>query len=181
MFTLTVNKDLQLALVQPSFAESYYRIVYEQRDYLKQWLAWAEHADNVDFFLCFIKKSLHEYADGKSLTCAMLYQGEVVGNISFNTITPALKKVEIGYWLRQDYQGKGIVSQAVTKLIEYAFEELAIESIQISAATDNQPSRNVCERLGFSLSGIIPNAENLNGRIVDHAFYTLHKTDFYQN
>lgn len=181
MFTLTVNNNLKLALVQPSFAECYYQIVSEQRDYLKQWLAWPEHADNVEFFQAFIKKSLHDYADGKSLTCAMIYHDEIVGNISFNSISTALKKVEIGYWLRQDYQGKGIVSQSVTTLINYAFEQLKMDVVEISVAVDNQPSRKVCERLGFTLNGVITNAENLNGRIVNHAVYSLHKNDFYQS
>ncbi|PIE46515.1 MAG: RimJ/RimL family protein N-acetyltransferase [Gammaproteobacteria bacterium] len=175
MFTLIVNNDLKLALVEPSFAKSYYTIVCEQRDYLQQWLPWVQHANDVDFFLVFIKKSLHDYADGKSLTCAIIYQDNIVGNISFNRILPALKKVEIGYWLQQDYQGKGIVSQCVITLIRYAFGKLDMQVVQISAAVDNLPSRRVCECLGFTLQGIIPHAENLNGRIVDHAVYTLYK------
>ncbi|PID64840.1 MAG: RimJ/RimL family protein N-acetyltransferase [Gammaproteobacteria bacterium] len=126
--------------------------------------------------MAFIKKSLHDYADGKSLTCAIIYQDNIVGNISFNQILPTLKKVEIGYWLRQDYQGKGIVSQSVNTLIRYAFDKLDMQVVQISAAVDNLPSRRVCERLGFTLQGIIPHAENINGRIVDHAVYTLRQS-----
>lgn len=53
-----------------------------------------------------------------------------------------------------------------------------MEKIQISAATGNQPSRNVCERLGFVLEGIITRAENLNGRVVDHAVYGLGRTSW---
>ncbi|PID66651.1 MAG: RimJ/RimL family protein N-acetyltransferase [Gammaproteobacteria bacterium] len=175
MFTLTINTDLKLALVETSFAKSYYSIVCQQRDYLQQWLPWAKHANDIDFFLTFINKSLHDYADGKSLTCAIIYQDNIVGNISFNRILSALKKVEIGYWLRQDYRGKGIVTQSVSALIDYAFNRLDMQVVQISAAVDNLPSRRVCERLGFTLQGIIPHAENINGRVLDHAVYTLHK------
>ena len=42
-------------------------------------------------------------------------------------------------------------------------------------ATENLASRAICERLGMKLEGIISNAENLNGRIVDHAIYGLHR------
>ncbi|HGF5104198.1 TPA: GNAT family N-acetyltransferase [Vibrio parahaemolyticus] len=173
MFTLEVEKGLQLALVEPDFASKYLEIVSREREYLSQWLAWTQHADNCDFFLNFIKRSLHDYAEGKSLVCAMIYGGEIVGNISFNSISHELKKVEIGYWLSFEYQGKGIVSKSVTKLIEIAFTELGMTKVQISAAVENMPSRKVCERLGFKLEGIISNEENLNGRVVDHAIYGL--------
>lgn len=175
MFTLKIENDLELALVEPSFAKSYYDIVGKQRDYLSKWLCWPPDANSEEFFLSFIRKSLHDYADGKSLICAMVFCGQVVGNISFNTISYELKKVEIGYWLSSDHQGKGIVTKSASKLIAYAFNELKMEKVQISAAVENESSRKVCERLGFKLEGIISRSENLNGQIVDHAIYGLNR------
>ena len=175
MFTLKIERDLELALVEPSFAKSYYYIVGKQRDYLSKWLTWPPHANSEEFFLSFIQKSLHDYADGKSLTCAIVWCEKVVGNISFNTISYELKKVEIGYWLRSDYQGKGIVTKSVSGLISFAFNVLKMEKIQISAAVDNDSSRKICERLGFRLEGIISHSENLNDHIVDHAIYGLNR------
>ncbi|EGR1041821.1 N-acetyltransferase [Vibrio cholerae] len=178
MFTLDVDTDLKLALVDPKFAPQYLEIVSREREYLSQWLAWPPHANSEEFFLSFIKRSLHDYADGKSLVCGMIYKDKLVGNISFNSISYQLKKVEMGYWLSSDYQGKGIVSRSVLKLIDVAFTDLDMEKVQISAATGNQPSRNVCERLGFVLEETITRAENLNGRIVDHAVYGLDRTSW---
>ncbi|MGP8305307.1 GNAT family N-acetyltransferase [Vibrio sp. YIC-376] len=175
MFTLDVEKGLKLALIEPTFAPLYLEIVTREREYLSQWLAWPPHADGKDFFLSFIKRSLQDYAEGKSLVCAMFYDEKLVGNISFNSINHELNKAEIGYWLSEAYQGKGIVSKSVSKLVEMAFTELQMEKVQISAAVDNAPRRRVCERLGFSLEGIITRCENLNGRVVDHAVYGLSK------
>ncbi|EHH2484467.1 GNAT family N-acetyltransferase [Vibrio parahaemolyticus] len=120
-----------------------------------------------------IKRSLHDYAEGKSLVCAIFYAEKLVGNISFNSIDYDLEKVEIGYWLSSEYQGHGIVSKSVSKLVEIAFTDLNMQKVQISSAVENKPSRNVCERLGFRLEDIVTRSENLNGRIVDHAIYGL--------
>lgn len=180
MFKMEVEKDLALALVEPKFASKYLAIVSNQRDYLSEWLAWPPHAKNEEFFLNFIKKSLHEYADGKSLVCAMMFKNEVAGNISFNTINHDLQKVEIGYWLRRDLQGKGIVSKSLSKLINYAFTELNMQKVEISAAVDNQASRSVCERLGFKQEGMITRAEKLNDRVVDHVIYGLSRNSVAQ-
>lgn len=181
MFCLKLEPHLELALVQPSFARYYVELVKADFDYLDQWLVWPEHCQTEASFLQFISKSLHGYADGKSLTCAMIFDGDVVGNISFNSICKDVKSAEIGYWLSSKYQGKGIVTRSVTALIEMAFHQLELEKVQISAAVGNTPSRAVCERLGFKLEGIITNAENLNGRIVDHAIYAMRKENWVNN
>lgn len=174
MFRLAIDARLELALVHTDFAQKYLEIVSEERDYLSEWLAWPPHADNESFFLTFIQRSLHDYADGKSMVCAMLYDGVVVGNISFNSIDYHVKKATIGYWLSSHYTGQGIVTKSVKKLVEIAFKDLKLNKVQISVAEHNKRSRAVCERLGFTLEGIITQAENLNGRIVDHAVYGLH-------
>ncbi|MGF1778940.1 GNAT family N-acetyltransferase [Vibrio nomapromontoriensis] len=173
MFSMDVEKGLVLALVQPKFAQSYLDIVARERDYLSQWLAWPMLGHDEAFFLGFIQRALHDYADGKSMTCAMVWQDRVVGNISFNTINPSLQKVEIGYWISADYQGKGIVTKSVAKLINVAFVELGMEKVEISAAVENHASRRVAERLGFNHEGTITRSENLNGRVIDHAVYGL--------
>ncbi len=173
MFTLDVEKDLALSLVEPKFAAMYLDIVSRQRDYLSEWLAWPSHAESESFFHCFIKRSLHDYADGKSLVCAMISQHQLVGNVSLNTINRDLGKVDIGYWLSREHQGKGIVTKSVTKLVDLAFTGFDMQKAEISVAVDNQSSRAVCERLGFRLEGVITRAENINGRVLDHAVYGL--------
>ncbi|CAM3744616.1 Putative ribosomal N-acetyltransferase YdaF [Vibrio aerogenes CECT 7868] len=178
MFTLKVTDELELALIEPAFAKDYLDIATSQRDYLSQWLAWPQFAQDRAFFLEFIQKSLIDYANGKSLTCAILFEGQVVGNISFNSINHDLKKVEIGYWLSQKHQGKGIVSRAVAKLTDIAFTEMGMTKVQISAAIGNQPSRNVCERLGFKLEGILTQEEQIGDRLLDHAIYGLQIADW---
>lgn len=173
MFTRRVDDELELALVQHSFAPLYEQLVKDNERYLLQWLPWPAYCKTAADFSVFITESLHKYAEGTALNLGMVVKGQLVGNISFNTINRSLKKVEIGYWLIESMQGQGIVTRACRHLIHMAFNELGMEKIQISAATENKPSRSVCERLGMQLEGIITHAENINGRIVDHAIYGL--------
>ena len=90
MFTLEVETGLELALVEPSFAAEYLNLVKENRENLSEWLAWPAHAKNEEFFLAFIEKSLSDYAQGKSLTCAICVNGQVAGNVSLNSINREL-------------------------------------------------------------------------------------------
>ncbi|UTM56860.1 GNAT family N-acetyltransferase [Photobacterium sp. CCB-ST2H9] len=175
MFSQTVDQDIQLALVQPSFAPRYVELVNAHFDYLSQWLAWPPHCNTESDFLNFIRRSLQDYAEGKSMVCAIFYQGIHVGNCSFNSINHSLKTVDIGYWLAADYQGKGIITRVCSHLIRIAFEQLEMEKVVIAAAVENQASRSVAERLGMTLEGVISRNENLNGRILSHAIYALHR------
>ena len=178
MFIREVDESLELALVEPGFADRYFQLVEAEREYLGRWLVWPHNAHSSEYFLNFIVHSLQGYSEGKSLTCAIVYRGQLVGNASLNTIDRLLGKTDIGYWLSEQFQGKGIVTRAVSELLQIAFNELKLEKVEIAAAVENLASRKVAERLGFSLEGIIRRAENINGRVVDHAVYGLLADEF---
>jgi ribosomal-protein-serine acetyltransferase len=155
LFSLEVDNEIKLSLVQKSFAPIYAQLVQENLPYLEQWLAWPPHCKIEQDFSSFISKSLHDYADGKSMVCGIFYNEVLFGNVSFNTINNELKKVEIGYWLTASAQGNGIITRVCKKLIEIAFDELKMQKVEISVATENLASRAVCERLGMKLEGVI--------------------------
>jgi len=173
MYTQKIDGELSLAMLEPSFARAYLSIVETERDYLGRWLTWPAHAEDEAFFSAFIHRSLISYAEGTSIICAMIYEGELVGNISLHNIEMSVGRAEIGYWVRESSQGKGIVTRAVNALLAKAFGELALHKVEIRAAVENAPSRRVSERLGFTLEGVITRAERVNDRVVDHAVYGL--------
>ncbi|WP_432454897.1 hypothetical protein ACRRS0_05420 [Agarivorans sp. QJM3NY_29] len=92
MFSLKVDNDIKLSLVQKSFAPIYAQLAQENLPYLEQWLVWPPHCKTEQDFASFIQKSLHDYADGKSMVCGVFYNEILVGNVSFNTINHELKK-----------------------------------------------------------------------------------------
>lgn len=104
---------------------------------------------------------------------AIVYQGELAGTIGFNDIDRGIKCGTVGYWLGQDFQGKGIMSQALETVIDYGFRNLKLDKIEIRVATGNVKSRALPERFGFLEEGVLRNAEWLYDRYVDHVVYGL--------
>ncbi|MCW8997762.1 MAG: GNAT family N-acetyltransferase, partial [Kangiellaceae bacterium] len=166
---------IELALVEPSFAPIYFEIVSREREYLSEWLLWPPLAKSEEFFLNFITKSLHEYADGKTMVCAIIHGNELVGNVGLHNISDPEKSGEIGYWLRERFQGKGIVSRAVKQMMMVGFELYSLNTIFIEAAMENTSSRAVCERLGFKLDKVNAKPSELHGREVTHAIYRMER------
>ena len=78
---------------------------------------------------------------------------------------------EIGYWLDQELQGRGIITRACRTLVTYAFEEYGLNKVEIHAAAGNAPSRAVAERLEFTQEGVVRQIEWLSGVPHDMIIY----------
>jgi ribosomal-protein-serine acetyltransferase len=82
---------------------------------------------------------------------------------------------EIGYWLAEKAQGRGIVSRAVRVLVRFSFVELGVDAVLIRCARDNVKSRAIPERLGFTLTATLPGQE-VRGR--DQLVYSLPRSQW---
>lgn len=174
-FKARIDDELELALLTPKYVQQNYDIIAAEQDYLNQWLAWPAKTKSYEDLNKFAVESIKEFADGKSMTCAIIYKGAAVGSCGFNSINPTLKKALIGYWLGREFQGNGIMRRVVKYFIQYGFDGLGLEKIETAHAVGNEPSRKVIEAAGFIQEGIIKNAENLHGKIVDHVVYGICK------
>lgn len=66
---------------------------------------------------------------GKSNVFAIIFNDSFAGVISLNNINPEKHQAEIDYWIAVKYQGNGIATDAVSKLITYAYDSLGIKGI----------------------------------------------------
>jgi L-amino acid N-acyltransferase YncA len=97
--------------------------------------------------------------------------GAAVGVCGFNWIDPANRAGEIGYWLAESAQGRGLVTDGVARLERHAFDDLGLARLTIPVCVDNARSRAIPERLGFPIEGTLHHAEWLYDRFVDHVLY----------
>lgn len=173
MFIHKIDNELSLKLVDLGDAARIFELTDNSRGYLKEWLPWLDYTTELKDTEDFIKAGRGNYAEGKTLNAAILYNGEIVGLGGFNNINPANKTAYIGYWLGQDYQGKGIMTRVARALTDYALTELKLNKVEIRAAAGNAKSRSIPERLGYIEEGTIRQAELLYGKYVDHVVYGM--------
>ena len=101
-----------------------------------------------------------------------------MGVTGFNSISKANRIGHIGYWLGEEYSGRGIMTRAVRALTDHGFATLELNRITIAAAVGNTKSRAIAERCGFRLEGIARGAEWLYDHFVDHAIYAITRADW---
>jgi ribosomal-protein-alanine N-acetyltransferase len=77
----------------------------------------------------------------------------------------------LGYWLREDYWGKGIMTEAVKLVTAYAFANLDIVRIQAGVLSNNPRSMRVLEKAGYTKEGILKNNIIKKGMVLDEHIY----------
>ena len=89
----------------------------------------------IDDALNFIKSSYEDFKLHKAITFAIDYKNKsksillLAGTIGIKDIDYVNNKADIGYWIGKQYQGKGIATECVKLVVNYAFDELKLEEI----------------------------------------------------
>ncbi len=173
---LIVNQNISLKEIGFEYLRPIYYIIDNQREYLSEWLFFVDLTTDLSYTNQFIESYLN--SDRINLTMAISFNKQFVGIIGLKDSDLENKKTEIGYWISEKYQGNGIVTLACKALIDYAFNSLNYNRIQIKAATLNLKSRKIPERLNFSFEGIERDGELHKHGFVDLAIYSLLKNEF---
>jgi RimJ/RimL family protein N-acetyltransferase len=79
----------------------------------------------------------------------------LLGSISLVRMAWEHARGEVGYWLARDARGQGHVTRAVAMICEWGFRALALQRIDLLAATDNAASQRVAERCGFTREAVL--------------------------
>lgn len=112
--------------------------------------------------------------ESKNLFYAIDVEGKAVGSIGvFVKDDVYCKSAEIGYWLGEDYWGKGIMSEAIRRSCEEAFKIFDIVRIFAEPYAYNIGSRKALEKAGFKLEGVLEKSVYKNGTFFDSCVYAL--------
>ena len=78
----------------------------------------------------------------------------VIGMITLIDVNRFVGTAEIGYWLGKKYWRQGLMSEALTRVIDFAFKKLKLRRINISAFKENKASNSLIKKFGFKYEGL---------------------------
>jgi ribosomal-protein-serine acetyltransferase len=172
-FIIPVDDEVELRILEEWDAPELFRLIERNRAYLREWLPWVDYETSVEDSRNFVRRCLQYYLDNEGFTMGIHYQDQLVGVIGYHRVEWPSRKVEIGYWLSADFQGKGIMTRACRAVVRYAFEKLLLNRVTILCASGNLRSRAIPERLGFTQEGTLREAEWLYDHFVDLVVYSM--------
>src|SRR5699024_1350 len=119
MFQIQVNNLTFIRILSIRDAEMLFQLTDKSRSYLKEWLPWLDNTKTIEDSEAFIKTSLIGMEKKQSITAGIFYENQLAGVVGFNRLDHVNKVGTIGYWLGEEFQGKGIMTKSVEKLIEH--------------------------------------------------------------
>jgi [ribosomal protein S5]-alanine N-acetyltransferase len=85
------------------------------------------------------------------------------------------KSAELGYWLAEEYWGKGIVTEAIRQILEYGFRSFDINRVFARPFSTNLASQRVLEKAGLKLEARLEKSIFKNGQFLDEMIYSIRR------
>jgi ribosomal-protein-serine acetyltransferase len=174
-----VGRQVVLTPIDPADGPELWTLVERSRGHLEQWLPWVPFNSTPNASQRYVDSCAADWDAGKAvrLGIRLAGSGEMAGLIGLDSCVHIHKSCELGYWLAQALTGRGLMTEAARLCLRFAFDELGVHRVRCAAATGNQRSLNVIERLGFHFEGVARGAECVRNVWLDHAVFGLLSTD----
>ncbi len=128
------------------------------------------------------ERAVEDYEDGAVVRWVMfLREGsqEVIGRINFTQIARGpFQSCMLGYAIDSEYEGRGLMREALVATIEHVFNVLRLHRVQANYVLHNERSGRLLERLGFRREGIAREYLFINGSWRDHVLTARLNADF---
>ncbi|WP_296683890.1 GNAT family N-acetyltransferase [Flavobacterium sp.] len=102
----------------------------------------------------------------------------LIGMIGFYRMKPENYRAEVGYILSAEFHGKGIITEALERVIQFGFEEMGLNSIEAVIDPENFGSEKVLLKNNFVKEGHFKEHTFFEGKFLDSVFYSLLKKNY---
>ena len=103
---------------------------------------------------------------------AIVLDSTVIGGISVR-VDVQNETGELGYAIGRPYWGQGLMPEAGTAVVDWAFEEFVLAKVHARADLRNVGSQHVMEKLGMTREGVLRSHSKRRGKRVDYVYYGL--------
>ncbi len=116
-------------------------------------------------------------------TWAIVHKADdkVIGSIGLepDKIRTGISSRELGYSLSEDYWGRGIMTEAAGRIIDYAFQEMGLKVLMIRTSETNHRSQSVISKCGFTYEGTLRDAYRIyDGSLRETRIYSMLRSEY---
>jgi ribosomal-protein-alanine N-acetyltransferase len=121
----------------------------------------------------FLQKKIAEQS--ATIFCIEI-DGAAVGGIGIHRGQDVHRQTAtVGYWLGEDFWGRGIMTEAVTAVTDFCFDNFRLRRISAEVFANNPASACVLEKAGFVFEGRLKNHVVKDGQVLDSLLYARTK------
>ncbi len=134
-----------------------------------------EPAASIEEAIAFIQRIDNAIDSNESILWGITLRDnptEVIGTICYWRLQPENYRTEIGYALHPGHWRKGIMKEAIQKVLEYGFETMKLHSVEARTSGDNIASGAILEATGFVKEGHLKEEFFFRGEFSDSIIYS---------
>ena len=155
----------------------YHQAVMASISELRLWLPWAEPAPSLEECEARIRHAQAKFLQRREMWYLIFLKetGALVGCTGLYYPEWKVPSFEIGYWAHSAYAGRGLITEAVIGLRDFAFDILHARRLQIVCNAANARSAAVARRAGFELEGTLRCSarQHLTNKLIDEFFFSI--------
>ncbi len=135
-------------------------------------------AVKIEDSIAVIQNTMDLLPEGNNITWSIRMKGNktVIGTIGFYRIQWENLRGEVGYILHPDFQGKGIMSETLQRILDFGFQILKFHTIEAVIDPENKPSEKILLRNGFIQEGYFKENFCFEGKFYDSVVFTKFKS-----
>ena len=174
-FPTLETERLSLRRLELSDAKDYHEIRSDKK--VMQYIA-RPLAQTIDDSIGVIQR-VHETikkSEGINWAVCLKNDPKVIGTVGFYRTNPTHYRTEIGYEMRPEHWGKGLMSEAIQAVLKYAFFTMNFHSVEANIDPVNRRSENILVRNNFIKEAHFRENYFFEGRFTDSAIYSLLKS-----
>ncbi|OPJ62853.1 GNAT family N-acetyltransferase [Clostridium oryzae] len=171
------GKNIFIRFLEKGDAEALLNLHLRNRDFFQKYSpAYSEEFYTLEWKIQSIETSIEMRKNDKMYSWG-IFDNEykkLVGTVDlFQVFRGALQSCLLGYSLDKEYNGRGYMTEAVSLVVRFAFDELKLHRIEAGVRQDNIGSMRVLEKAGFHKEGIAIKNVKINGKWEDHQMFAI--------
>jgi len=166
-------KRIYIKLIEENEHETLYQLVNQNKaNLIRYFPITVKKNETIEATKAYLKGFKERIANKEIYPFGIYDQEMLIGILYIKAIEWKIAKCELGYFLHQAYQGKGITSKAVEEGLKFCFEKLNMNKVYLRIDPVNTASIKIAEKNGFTKEGLLRQEFKIEtGELVDVLYY----------
>lgn len=163
--------------------EEFFKLIMKNKNHIeKTFPVTVSNCLDLDKTISFIATNIEKEAkkEGYYFYIRNIETNILIGYVCIKNVKQDILKCELAYFIDTDFEGKGIISKAVSQTIDFNFNELKMNKVYICTSKINKGSQRIALKHRFQEEGILREEfKNHEGVLEDIVYFGLLKSDYY--
>jgi len=174
--------DWKIERIDNILPEEFYNLIEKNKIHIgKTFPVTLANSDSLQKAEHFLKISIQkeENKEGYHFYARDIKTNTLIGYLCVKTIDYRISKCELGYFVDEDFQGKGITSKMVAEALDFCFNTLMLNKVFICTSEVNWASQRIALKHNFKQEGILRDEfRNGDGELQNTVYFGLLKSEY---